>query len=510
MKPTVPAFFFPAVFSMIFLASFYFTVTNMAGIYIASDLGGSHLDSVFGMVFYGLGNMLSIPLAKYLTYRYGADKLVIRSLLLYTLFSLCLGFAPTYPMFNYFRFGHGLAAGPLYFLCKHWIDAYSPPEKLAFYSTIMIMMFTVVPVFGAVFGGFVAYETHWRWIFHFNEPLSLILAFYFWRAFANIESPKTEKIPFDLWGYLSYCLAFGSIVTGATLAQELDWYRSDFFMIFVWVGTPSLIFFLWWEWDHPDPIVDIKLFANPLLRFTLINLGILFSIYYGMIILIPLWLQIYVNYTPLWVAVILITMLLAAPFAFLFFRYWVHRMDPRLPLGVSILLLLFSCLYSIHFDVEIDFTHLAITRSIAGFGFMLFLVPLFRLAFTAVERKQDESSFVLLQAVRTFCCALGGSLYVILWQRRQYFYYSRLVSEFNPYSQLTRDYYKRATEVFYLTEDQATAQFQVYLERQASVLGLNDCFGFMALVLGILLVVLIGSFYYKSINSAIVSTELEN
>ena len=68
----------------------------MAGIYIVSDLGGSTYISVYAMVSFGLGNVLSIPLADPLADRLGPIKLLVYALLLYTLFSILCGLASTF------------------------------------------------------------------------------------------------------------------------------------------------------------------------------------------------------------------------------------------------------------------------------------------------------------------------------------------------------------------------------------------------------------------------------
>src|SRR5690606_31489727 len=110
-------------------------------------------------------------------------------------------------------------------------------------------------------------------------------------------------------------------------------------------------------------------------------LAILFSSYFGMIILIALWLNIYASYTPLWIALLIGIMGIAATAAFIFTRIFLRRFDPRLTLGFAILVLALSCYYSTYFDVEVDFFHLAVARSLAGVGLLLFLFPVFQLCF---------------------------------------------------------------------------------------------------------------------------------
>lgn len=509
MKKPAPCFFF-AVFTMLFLGVFYFTVTNMAGIYITWELGGAHITSVYPMVFYGLGNALGIPLAKDLADRIGAPRLAISALLLYTLFSLFCSYSPTYGLFNFYRFLMGFSAGPFFFLCKRWIDQYGENDhQKSFFSTVSILMFSIAPVLGACFGAILAYEVHWRWIFHCNEPISLFLAIYFWKIFQNVERVKTKHPPFDWGGYISYCLGFSTFVLAATMAQELDWYRSDIFMSCVYIGIPSLIFFFYWEIKHPTPIIHLRLFSNPAIAFTLTNLIVLFSSYFGMIILVSLWLQIYANYTPLWIAALIGTMGIAGLSGYWIIKRWIHVIDPRLPLGIAISFFALSCIYSTAFNPYIDFFRLAVARFLAGFGLVLFLVPLFRLAFTCCEKRQTEEVYVLFQCARTLSSSLGAGIYMVVWQRRQVFYYTRLGSELTPYSQLVRDFVDRAVNIFYLTKEQAYGEFQVYLEQQATSLGLNDTFGLMGVLLLMLLGFLLLSFKIRPLNQAMQESETE-
>ena len=98
MKPL----FYVSLFTTLFLVLFYNTVTNMAGLYIASDLGGSQEISVYPMVFFGLGNALTIPLAKFLAERFGAARSLATCLLLFSLISLFCSNAPTFFLFVFF------------------------------------------------------------------------------------------------------------------------------------------------------------------------------------------------------------------------------------------------------------------------------------------------------------------------------------------------------------------------------------------------------------------------
>lgn len=492
--------FFGALYLTLCLAIAYMTVTNMAGVYIASDLGGSCEISVYPMVFFGLGNLLSIPLTSVLASRFGPVKLLVYALLLYACFSHLCAISSTFFILNLSRLGLGFAAGFFYLLCRKLMITFAPEEKLSSYLFISVLLFGVVPVLGVSFGAWLAYETHWRWIFYFNAPIALILAAYFWFTARRFD-PEALTHDFDGIGYLFFCLGLISLVTAATLSQQLDWYRSWTLVGLVAIGLPSLAVFLLRSFFHRAPLLELRLLKSPLLSFSLLSLAILFSSYFGMIILISLWLNIYANYTPLWIAVLIGVMGVAAFFAFMLNRFCLRRFDPRLTLALAILTLAISCYYSTYFDVEVDFFHLAVARSLAGAGLMLFLFPTFQLCFASYGPEKEDSLYVLFQTIRVLFSSLGAGFYVILWQRRQVFFHERLGENITLGSQLTSHYFDRAQHIFYLTKEQSAKQLSIYQEQQATSLALNDVFGFMGYILVALLILLLLSLRYTKTRS---------
>lgn len=495
MNERTSPLFFVCLFVALFLAIFYNTVTITAGLYIASDLGGSGDISVYPMVFFGLGNALSVPLTNPLADRIGPIKLLVNGLLLYTLFSILCAAAPTFFLFNLFRFGLGLSSGLFYILCRRLLITFSPPEKLENYSFFMIMMYVIVPVLGASFGAWVAYESHWEWIFHVNEPISLFLAAYYWFCYRKKDPLTSEQpSPFDTVGYLFFFIGIGCLITAATLCQELDWYRSSLFLLLIAIGLPSLIFFILRDLRHPNPLLKLKLLKNSLLSFSLLNLAILFSSYFGMVILIALWLNLYVNYTPLWIAVLLASMAVGGALAYHFIRGFLRHFDPRFTLALAIIAFASSCYYSTYFDIDVDFFHLAVARFLAGLGLGLFLVPLHKLSQASHGPEHSTTIFTLFQVVRSCASSLGAAIYVVLWQRRQVFFHERLGENLNVFSTLTNDYFQSAVKIFNLTKDQSIEQLNVFLDQQSTSLALNDALGCMGYILMGLFAILLLSF----------------
>ncbi len=320
---------------------------------------------------------------------------------------------------------------------------------------------------------------------------------------SNFGGKASSATPsFDKVGYLFFALGVGSLILTAAMGQQLDWYRSSLWLIMLIVGVLSFFFFIFWELIHPEPLLELKLFKNFQFSYSLINLGILFASYFGMIILISLWLNIYANYTPLWISILIGIMAIAGVLAYLASKTLLRRFDLRFALALAILCFIISCFYSAYFNVDVDFYHLAVARFLAGLGLVLFLFSLFKLAIGSFSPEKIDPIFTLFQIVRASFGSLGASLYVILWQRRQEFFHERLGEGLTPYSSLTADYFQKAVKIFHLTKIQAVEQLQIYLNNQSTSLALNDVFGCMGYLCLGMLGLLFFSFIIKPVKSS--------
>lgn len=491
MRPT-PALFF-ALFCVLFSVIFNYTLSIMASPYIVADLGGSNDIATYTVTFFALGNALGIPLGRALIGRLGPIRFLTTAMLLFAFFSWTCAIAPTYPFFNASRFLQGFVSGPFYALAFHLFAALEPKEKKGLFGSIILTLFTVGPVIGACWGGWIAYEWNWRWAFYFNIPLKLFLAVYLWKKLRSLNLPPTPKLPFDGIGYLFYAIAVFTLGFATITGQELDWQRSNLILTCLALGIPSLLFFIFWELNHPDPILAIKLLKNKILSYALFNLAVLFSAYFGMIILLSLWLKLWANYTPDWIAALLGTMALTGLFPMFLIDKRISRIDNRIFLSLAILLLALSCLHTMIFNVDINMGRIAASRLLAGLGLALFLAPIFRLSFRDIPDQDRLHVMGLFQVVRALSSGMGAAIYAVVWQRRQVFFHDRLGSQLTATSPNTQEFFRDAS-VLGLKGQTADAQLEYYLQREATSLALDDCFYLMAWILIGLLIVAAATF----------------
>lgn len=485
MAPKAPPYTFFALFAIVFLVIFNYTLTLMGSVYIVGDLGGSNYMTTYVISFYAIGNALGVPLGRSLSGRVGTVRLLTWCLLLFALISYFCAISPNYPVFIGARFLQGLVSGPFYTLTNRLFTYFTPEEKKEKSTAIMLTILTVGPVAGATFGGWMAYELNWRIVFYLNIPPTLLLAYFVYIRLRHYNAPK-EKYSFDFIGYIFYF--FGVFLLGFVLitGQEFDWHRSPLIVFFSVLGTLSMTFFVLWSRYQEHPVLEFKFFKNIGFAFGLLNLALLFSIYFGTVVLLSLWLSLYVNYTPVWVGLLIGNMLIAGILPTFMIKK-LALVDCRIPLIVAITLLAISCFHTSIFNVEINFGRIAFSRVLAGFGLAFFLPPIFRLCFRSLEEDKVIDVVVLFQFVRALSSGLGVSLFVILWQRREIFYHQRLGGDLTPFSEKTKAFFVHA-KGFNLDGIQSLAKLDDLLSRASIALALDDCFFFM----GWLLVALAG------------------
>ena len=489
---------FIALFSLFIITIISFTLPLIGGIYIVSSLGGSHEIAIYSVCFYGFGNALGIPLGRVLIRKIGAIKLLFICTALFGILSLLCALAPTFPVYITIRLFQGFAVGPLFILFNQLITSLASPSQKSLFTFITLMIFTIGPSVGACWGGWIAYDYNWRIMFYINFVLLIFLAIFLAIRLRGF-SPSIIFKPFDTTGYFFYAIAIFSLGFALTTGQEFDWHRSPLILSLLIIGTCFLIFFILRSIYCPHPLFEMRFFKLPQIWFGLVHLTGLFSIYFGTIILLAFWLHLYVNYTPIWIGLILGVMVIVGGGIGIILRKFMAKIDVRIPLLVSIFLFMISSFYTTTFNSYVDFDRIAFTRILAGGGLAFFLPSIFRHFFETISTQKTLELIALFQVSRVLSSSLGAALFSILFQRRQTFYHDRMGSRLTEFSGQTDAFFSRASD-FFLTGKHADTQLQIELSRVATSLALDDCFYLMGCLLIALFILSSFSLLVSSLN----------
>jgi DHA2 family multidrug resistance protein len=496
VKPPTALTFF-VLYGSLILAIFNYTLSIMASIYIVSDLGGSTTTTTYSITFFALGNAIGIPLGPWLIGNWGIRRPLVACTLLFVVFSIPATTTNSYEVFLVSRFLQGLVCGPFYAIILSLLNVIMPEKYRALAPSINACIFIATPVLGACWGGWISYEWNWRILYILDIPAALFFAVLQFFKLDGYDELFFKKIKVDGVGYLAFSVALLCLGTVITMGQQLDWFRSNLITCLTVVGTFFSIFFVLWELDTEDPLINLRLLAEPAFAFSVAHLGLLFFLYFGNIILLSLWLNFWARYTPYWINLLLGGTAFSA-FIIIFLRAPFNRLDCRIFWSIAVIFFCISAFYTSTFNVVIDFERIAYSRLLAGLGLAFFFPPIFRLCFSLFPTKFLDV-LTILQVMRALGSGLGAAIITTIWERRQVFFHQRLVSKLTPLSRMTEEYYHNAS-LKGLHGETATAQLEYFAQREASSLALDDVFYLMGwLLIGLLLSFILTYFIPKEI-----------
>lgn len=450
------------------------SIANVSLPAIAGDLGVSPSQGTWVITSFGVANAISVPLTGWLTQRFGAVKLFTWSVLLFVVASWLCGFAPSLEALIVFRVMQGLVAGPMIPLSQTLLLSSYPRTKAGTALALWGMTTLVAPVVGPLLGGWITDHVHWAWIFYINVPVGLLAAGITWRIYRHRETP-TRQLPIDTVGLALLVLWVGALQLMLDKGHELDWFHSPTVIALAVVAVFGFAVFVAWELTDAHPVVDLRLFARPNFLYGALTLSVAYGLFFGNIVLLPMWLQQWVGYTATWAGMAMapvgVLAILLTPLVGKKVSVW----DPRwMATGAFICFSLVLWLRS-RFTLQTDFVSILIPTVIQGAALSFFFIPLTTLTLSGLDPSRVPAAAGLSNFVRITAGAMGTSVATMVWQDRAVMHHAHLAERLNAGDPVT-DEALRSIQSGGFSLEQALAQIERLISQQAYTRAADDVF----------------------------------
>ena len=450
------------------------SIANVSLPAIAGDLGVSPTQGTWVITSFGVANAISVPLTGWLTQRFGAVRLFTASVLLFVLASWLCGFAPSLEWLIAFRVLQGLVAGPMIPLSQTLLLQSYPPAKAGTALALWAMTTLVAPVTGPLLGGWITDNVSWPWIFYINVPVGLLSALMTWSIYRHRETP-TRKLPIDTVGLSLLVLWVGALQLMLDKGKELDWFASGEIIAFTVIAVVAFAVFVVWELTDAHPVVDLPLFKRRNFAAGSMALSIAYGVFFGNVVLLPLWLQQWMGYTstaaglalaPVGLLAIVLTPLVGRK---------VGIWDPRkMATGAFIVFALVLWMRS-QFTVETDFRHILVPTLIQGAAMAFFFIPLTTITLSGLTPDRIPAAAGLSNFVRITAGAMGTSIATTLWESRAAMHHAHL-TELLVQGQGAFATTVQQLQAAGMSAEQAYAQINRLIDQQAFTRAADDIF----------------------------------
>jgi len=407
------------------------TIANVSIPTISGNLGVSVSQGTWVITSFAVANAITVPLTGWLTQRFGQVRLFLASTLLFVLTSWLCGFSSTLEALVCFRVLQGAVSGPMIPLSQALMLAAFPREKSGMALAVWSMTTLIAPVVGPLLGGWISDNYTWPWIFYINVPVGLLAAWGSWRIFASRES-ATRILPIDKAGLVMLVVWVGALQIMLDKGKELDWFASPVIIALAVVAAVVFVFFLIWELTDAHPVVDLRLFKERNFAVGAVSLALAFGVFFGNIVLLPLWLQRNMGYTATYAGMVMVPVGLLAMVLTPLVGKLLAKHDARGLVTAAFLIFALVCFLRAGFTPQADMATLMLPTIIQGAAMAMFFVPLNAIAFSRLDPARIPAASGLSNFARLTAAAFGTSITTTVWDNRATLHHAQLVEAAAP------------------------------------------------------------------------------
>ena len=391
------------------------TIVNVALHTLGSDLHSSISEIQWVITGYLLSLAAVIPVTGWAARRFGAKRVYLSSLVLFTAGSALCATATTTTALVLFRILQGAGGGMIMPLAMLIMAQVAGPQRVGRVMPIVSMPAMLAPILGPVVGGLILQNLHWSWIFLVNVPIGVVAFIAGWRVIPHTESGPAGKL--DVLGLVLLPAGSAATVYGLSKLGSGSSLGSADVLVPIIAGVVLSVIFCLHALRVERPLLDVRLYGNRIFAAASSTTFWLGAALFGAMILVPLYYQ-EVRHESVLVTGLLVGpqglgMLLVMPVTG---RLTERFGGGRLALaGVSVLCL--STIPLCFIGTTTSILGISVVLLVRGVGIGLAFVPAMSVAFAAMRPDQLSDATPQLNVVQRLGGAIGTAVLAVVLQR---------------------------------------------------------------------------------------------
>jgi DHA2 family multidrug resistance protein len=429
-EPTARRFITAAVMAATVMNSLDSTIANVALPHIQGSVSASGEEITWVLTSYIVAAAIMTPLTGWLAGRFGRKRLMLWSIVGFTVVSGLCGVANSLGELVGFRLLQGVFGAALVPMSQAILLDINPPERHGPAMAVWGMGAILGPIIGPALGGWLTDNLTWRWVFYINLPIGL-LAFAGLSAFLT-ETKDVKRPRLDLFGFMMMALAIGAFQLMLDRGQTKDWFSS----LEICIEGAMAAFFGYLFVVHTltarKPFIDIGMFKDRNFLIGSIYGFFLGTVLFGVLALLPTMLENLMGYP------VVLTGLVTAPrgigtlISMMIVGRIIKKVDARILIFLGFSIAAWSLYIMSGFTLAMDERLVILSGFVQGLGTGLVFVPLTTIAFATLDPKYRNEGAAMFTLTRNIGSAVGISILQALTIRNGATVHARLVEGIRP------------------------------------------------------------------------------
>jgi EmrB/QacA subfamily drug resistance transporter len=266
------------------------TIVNVALDSLSRDLHSPLADIQWVATGYMLALATVIPVSGWAAGRFGAKRLWIASVVLFTLGSVLCGLASSTESLVAFRVLQGLGGGMIMPVGQMMLTRAAGPARLGRVMSVVGLAMILAPIFGPTVGGLLIDHLDWRWIFYVNVPIGLIGVVMGLRFLPRVED-GVHRTRLDRTGLALLSLGLPLLVYGLAEVGQRGSLSAPQAGAPLAIGAALVVAFVLHALRTEEPLLDVRLFANRSFSSAAVTTFVLGASLFGAMLVMPLYFQ---------------------------------------------------------------------------------------------------------------------------------------------------------------------------------------------------------------------------
>ncbi|KPV45739.1 hypothetical protein AN477_01065 [Alicyclobacillus ferrooxydans] len=415
----------------VFMAVLDMGVVNVAIPTMESDLHATTNQIQWVLTAYMLVIGVLVPISGWMADRFGAKKLFLFSLFMFTLGSALCGMAWNVGSIIGFRVVQALGGGFMMPVAMAMIYRIFPPDRRGLVMGVFGVAIMAAPAFGPALSGYLVEYSSWRLIFYINVPIGIIALLL--GATMMHEFSHEVKNKLDIWGFMLSTVGFFSLLYGFNNVPDHGWH-SLLVTGFVALGVICLILLVIVELTTKSPIIELRVLKNYMFSMSLVISSIINTALFVGIFLLPLYLQNILGLSAVRTGLFMTPAALASAVVMPISGRLFDRIGAR---PLALIGLLFVTVASFGFTsmtTDSGTGHIQWLYIIRSIGMGMTMMPIMTAGMNTVKREWVSQGTAMTNTVRQVASSLGTAILTSYFTTRMHFHQTVASWSVTPFS----------------------------------------------------------------------------
>ena len=265
------------------------TIVNVALATLARELDSTISEIQWVVTGYMLALAAVIPITGWAARRYGAKRVYLVSLVLFTAGSALCGLASSVTELIVFRVLQGVGGGMILPIGQLMMAEAAGPKRMGRVMGVVAVPALLAPILGPTLGGVILDSASWRWIFYINLPIGVLAAIAALRYLPRVEPEHAD--PLDVRGLVLMATGLPLLTYGLAEIGATGTFTAVKVLLPCIAGLVLIAAFAVHALHVAHPLLELRLYAKRTFASASFAMFCLGGALFGSMILLPLYWQ---------------------------------------------------------------------------------------------------------------------------------------------------------------------------------------------------------------------------